>query len=103
MAGGNFDGTAFGNAGGGENHVLTGSEMPVHNHGVNDPGHAHSYVSNANNANASVIAGNPFLLNDTTLTTGTSVTGISIQNAGGGAAHPQMPPSIVLNYVIVVE
>jgi microcystin-dependent protein len=28
--------------GGEENHVLSYNELPVHNHGVNDPGHAHS-------------------------------------------------------------
>jgi microcystin-dependent protein len=32
----------LGGRGGEENHVLSSNEMAVHNHGINDPGHAHS-------------------------------------------------------------
>jgi microcystin-dependent protein len=38
----------------------------------------------------------------TNLTTDPSNTGISINNAGGGAAHSIMPPTIVLPFILRV-
>jgi len=36
-------GNAVGNAGGAETHVISGTELPVHNHGYSDPGHNHAH------------------------------------------------------------
>jgi microcystin-dependent protein len=41
-AGAGLTNRALGGRGGEENHTLSWNEMPVHSHGVNDPGHAHS-------------------------------------------------------------
>lgn len=38
---GGIDGKVLGAAGGADAHVLTTAQMPVHNHGVSDPGHGH--------------------------------------------------------------
>jgi microcystin-dependent protein len=88
--------------GGAETHTLTSNEMPVHNHGVTDPGHAHSYVNNTNdqdtdNAFATETAADQVDLNKTT---SSNTTGISINNTGGGQAHNNMDPFFVLNYII---
>jgi microcystin-dependent protein len=100
VAGGNFDGTVIGGTGGGQNHTLTTAEMPVHNHGVTDPGHAHSY--NQSNTTNQPVSGSGNLANNgnSGATTGTSTTGISIQNAGSGNAHTIMNPAIVLPYIL---
>lgn len=88
--------------GGAETHTLTSNEMPVHNHGVTDPGHAHSYVNNVGDQNTD----NAFATQtaadnaDYPQTTGSNTTGISINNAGGGQAHNNMDPFLVLNYII---
>lgn len=38
---GGVDGKSLGAAGGADAHALTTAQMPVHNHGVSDPGHGH--------------------------------------------------------------
>jgi microcystin-dependent protein len=101
VAGGNFDGTANGNTGGAQNHTLNTGEMPVHNHPITDPGHAHT-VDNPGLVSNST--GNVSALIASTNTAGTSVntTGITINTSGGGLAHPIMPPSMVLSYILRV-
>jgi microcystin-dependent protein len=83
--------------GGEENHTLLILEIPTHSHGINDPGHAHTYAQGGvgginyaqmTNGNGS----NPG--------TSSATTGISIQNTGGGMAHNNMQPSAVVNYII---
>lgn len=90
---------------GAETHTLTTAQMPSHSHGVNDPGHDHSYVNNTNDQNTDNVfstetAADPA---DIGQTTGTSTTGISIQSTGGSAAHNNMQPFVVLRYLIVLE
>lgn len=92
---------ALGATGGAETHTLTSAEMPVHSHGVTDPGHTHAlprgggagegppynayYANNADMANAGIQS---------------ATTGISVNNAGSGSAHNNMSPFLALNCII---
>lgn len=65
------------------------SQNLAHNHGVNDPGHAHSHYIRGVQSN---YGGGPSDSASTGLTTTTSfaaTTGITIQNAGGTEARPR--------------
>ncbi len=76
-----IDGTVLGAAGGAEEHVLTLAEMPSHDH-------------DQTGTSATMFGGT-----DTSVTaprTGTAKTGAT----GGGGAHNNMQPSIVLNYIV---
>lgn len=83
-------------------HLLGLGELPAHNHGVNDPGHVHApptgshFLTDApgvqalNSGNVSPSAAN----------TASATTGITIQNAGGGASHNNVQPAIVCNWIM---
>jgi microcystin-dependent protein len=100
----------LGAVGGSESHTLTTAQLASHTH-VNtliDPGHVHAegadsgsgglggrIVGTTGSGTNSVGNGN---------TTQAANTGITITNAaqGGGAAHPNVPPTIICNYIIRV-
>lgn len=93
---------ALADVSGAETHTLTINQMPSHNHGVTDPGHNHTYINNTNNQDTDNAFGTETAADDADLskTTGTSTTGISIQSTGGGAAHNNMQPFVVIRYLI---
>ena len=67
--------------------VYEADTFKSHTHSVTDPGHNHSYFNNPETATA---AGGPSPTrnSDTPATTGTSTTGISIQNTGDTETRP---------------
>ena len=75
--------------------------MPAHSHGVNDPSHVAQlwrrpvpspFTPRGTNGDGTNFNNNA--------ATNAAFTGISIQNAGGGGAHNNTQPTLILNYVI---
>lgn len=93
-------GNSVGNTGGAETHTLTTGEIPAHAHGVTDPGHTHGLpnVYSSNAGGTLITTSTPAVSLQTA--TDAAVTGISIQNAGGGGAHNNLQPSAIVLKVI---
>jgi microcystin-dependent protein len=95
---------------GAETHVQTASEMPVHAHTVNDPSHTHgttyNYLQYGGIGSVIDTTGGPNGPYNLAIFAGYSTaivaayTGISLQNAGGGAAMTLMQPTLFLNVMI---
>lgn len=101
-AGSGIDGDTLGASGGDETHTLSTSEIPAHDHGVNDSGHDHGLDRNLSSvATTGTGSYSDFVrIQNAVGSTGSAVTGITIQNSGGGAAHNNMQPSAMVNYLI---
>jgi microcystin-dependent protein len=95
-AGSGITGTTLGAVGGGENHTLTIAHLPAHGHPVR---------TSASRLDGAATGG--FLLSSNSLTTQAAFTGTpsdtigqQIGGTGSGAAHPNVQPTVVLNYII---
>src|SRR5690606_4245550 len=100
-----ISGNTLGAAGGAQTHTLTVSQMPAHNHSgtaLSSGQHRHgvgaSFIGSGTGSNGGYI---------TSSTSGvfTSMDGahthsLSINNTGGGQAHPNVQPTIILNKII---
>jgi microcystin-dependent protein len=104
--GSGITGTTMGAAGGVQTVTLQATEMPVHNHGVTDPGHSHAMTSRGSDlpqgGNGRFADGAWNVTNGPSTVSNT--TGISIQNAGGSGAttqaHNNTQPTIILTKII---
>jgi microcystin-dependent protein len=82
-------------------HQLTTPEMPIHNHGVTDPGHSHTYLGvTSQQAGTTVFDNSADDISRPTENTSTSTTDISINNTGGDQRHNNLPPFYVLAYIM---
>ncbi|WP_247808267.1 MULTISPECIES: hypothetical protein [unclassified Bradyrhizobium] len=98
-----FGGTAtnLGAVGGLESNTLVTAQMPVHSHGVTDPGHNHSSDAQRRRDNTNFQASSTTAASfSETAVINSATTGISIQNAGSGAAHNNTQPTIILNKLL---
>lgn len=86
--------TTLGAAGGDE-------RMHQHTHTVTDPGHTHTLSFNDAVGFAASGGGNHFNTTSTQAVTSSATTGVTVNNAGAGASQ-NMPPAMMLNYIIKV-
>jgi microcystin-dependent protein len=91
-----------GTTGGESTHTLTGAESgtSVHDHGVTDPGHTHSYPG-GNGPSMGGAGSSP----SGSYTTGGATTGVSVQDsseANASSAHENKPPFIDVHFIIAV-
>lgn len=93
--------STLGATGGAQTHTLTSGEMPSHSHTLTDPGHNHTGAAFGSQFAESQQA-EPIPVSNGTTTTGTSTTGITIANTGGGGAHNNVQPTIICNKLIKV-
>lgn len=96
-------GTTLGANGGAQTHTLTTTQMPSHTHIQNAHSHTHIFVSRwipttptsaMSNLEAVNSGGDGTWANPSTTATN--------QNTGGDGAHQNMPPTIILNYIIKI-
>lgn len=81
---------------GAETHTLTVNQIPSHSHTITDPGHTHSYANNTNDQGVSDVLANETAADNADLgsTTGSSTTGITVNNTGGGQSFNIMQPTL---------
>jgi microcystin-dependent protein len=100
VAGGNFDATVLGAVGGAQNHTMTTGELVTHSHGVTDAGHTHTEDAEGILQGAGGGATGPFQQAAQAGSTGSSTTGITINNAGSSTAFTVLPPAIIFNKMV---
>lgn len=99
-----YDGSILGNTFGEGVHVLIENEIPAHVHSLTDPGHNHTFpYAQANLGTAGSQTITQIGTGGQTATVSTHTTGITMGNTGGNAAHSNVQPTCVLNYIIRVQ
>jgi microcystin-dependent protein len=94
-------GTTLGSAGGSATHTQVAAEVGAHNHAITDPGHLHSFsatifVLNGGGAPSAYGTGG-------NTNTGTSTTGITINNSSAPSAMSLLNPIMMMNWILRVQ
>jgi microcystin-dependent protein len=113
-------GHTLGQTGGAETVALSTAQMPAHAHGINDPGHAHAMNGESAGGATLVGHGGNYLVGSaggvgvggnmiqvggdagfwSAIGVLGAATNVSVQNNGSSAAHENLPPFVVVNYII---
>jgi microcystin-dependent protein len=98
------DGATLGATGGAQTHTLTEAQMPAHTHTgstASAGAHSHSYNATYSSQGASGFDfGGFFTQQEQTGAAGAHTHAITMNNAGGGGAHPNVQPTILFNKII---
>jgi microcystin-dependent protein len=106
---GSFAGTTLGAAGGTESHTLTTAQLATHAHTASQASHTHAATSGslfagtaavsniANTGGQTGVSGNSDLSGQLTSSAQPAIT---VDNAGSGSAHNNMPPGIIANFLM---
>lgn len=94
-----------------ETHVITVPEMAAHAHGVNDPGHNHAanFKLHSGYSFGGQGGSGPYWWSDISAVDANgpvnvgAITGISIQNNGGGGGHENVQPTVFVPYIVKLD
>jgi microcystin-dependent protein len=109
---GGVDGDTLGATGGEEANILTTAQIPAHSHPITDKAHSHNVTlpvgQNSQGGNRDRLLRSPDTgaMDLSFAGAGTSsMTGITKteNNVGGGGAHNNVQPTIIQNFIVVVE
>jgi len=104
--GGGLTARTLGASLGAETHVLSTAELAAHTHAKTDSGHTHvkanQQLGGPGGATANFYVNQNAINSSPTenLTTGSAVTGLSVDNTGSGGAHNNLQPSLVVGFII---
>ncbi len=99
---GGVDGDVLGGSGGAETHTLTTAQMPAHGHALLSDNSSSGAIGGLGLTNVGEqLVGSPTTGTQAYYTTGVYGTGAAlVQNTGGGGAHNNVQPTLILNYII---
>lgn len=105
---GGLNGDTLEAVGGSETHTLVEAELAAHDHTITDPGHDHPITQEANlfAIRNNLNTGSGFTASTNAISSinvESNTTGITVDNAGGGGAHNNVQPTIIENFILVVE
>lgn len=101
---GGLNGDTFEAAGGAETHTLVTAELATHTHTITDT-HKHNVTAGFTGVGGggTLAAGATAVQNVDILSSLTAAGSITANNAGSGTAHNNVQPTIIENFILVVE